>query len=201
MNSRATGWEEACSLTDLCGLNVAWLKGEVPDHPCQDAPPDEETTSILRPLIRLNRSGLFTDFSQPGGRYSEDSAQRASVSGFCEKGLALALASLTLSSDLIVLATPTWGCVRCQIPITVDVYHPFTWSGCFDEDTLDPFARALGSEAMAALRAAWYVIVVDPVWGRPRYLWQRIDKVLAGGPAPFDVRPSPDLRLGVDFFW
>jgi hypothetical protein len=89
-----------------------------------------------------------------------------------------------------------------QIPITIDDYHPFTWHGLFDPQyVFDSFAGTLHHEALRALRRAWYIIVIDPVWGRRRYLWQQIEEVMRQGAAPFDIRPSPNLALDVDFVY
>jgi hypothetical protein len=51
------------------------------------------------------------------------------------------------------------------------------------------------------LGGAWYIIVIDPVWGRQRYLWQQVEKVIRQGAGPFDIRPSPTLALDIDFVY
>src|SRR3712207_2297330 len=99
---------------------VQWLLGRVEGNPFQPAPPDEETLRIRAPLIRLNRAGFCTDFSQPAVKPNEGFAQRACVSGFCSEALAKTIATLTLSTDLIVLASPPGPYVQCQIPITIE---------------------------------------------------------------------------------
>jgi len=106
MKAEQLSWATAKSLVDLSELTAKWLLGHVEDHPCQHGPPDDETKKINQTLVRINRSGLMTDTSQPGKPFHGGNAQRACFSGFCEEGLAMAVASLTLSTNLIVLAFP-----------------------------------------------------------------------------------------------
>jgi hypothetical protein len=202
MKTNSLAWSEAKSLADLGEMTARWLLGLVPTHPCQEGPPDLETNKIRRSLIRLNRSGWVTDFSQPAEPHHDGCAQRACVSGFCEEGLAKTIATLMLRTELIALPFPPSGGGGYQIPITIDDYHPFTWHGSFDPQyAFDSFTEILPHEALHALRGAWYIIVIDPVWGRQRYLWQQVEKVIRQGAGPFDIRPSPTLALDIDFVY
>lgn len=201
MKKEPMNWTKAKSLSDLSELTAQWLLGLVVDHPCHFGPPDDETKKITQTLVRMNRSGLMTDTSQPGKPFHDGNAQRACFSGFCEEVLAMAVASLTLSTDLIVLVFPPDSGGGYQIPITLEDYHPFTWHGSYDEQVVEPFGQALGIRGINALRMAWYVVVIDPVWGRQRYIWQQVEKVINEGAAPFDTRPYPDHNLDVDFYY
>lgn len=202
MKTNSLTWSKARSLADLGEMTARWLLGRVPNHPCQEGPPALETNKIRPSLVRLNRSGWVTDFSQPAEPYQDGCAQRACVSGFCEEGLARTIATLMLRTELLALAFPPNGGGGYQIPITIDDYHPFTWLGLFDPQyAFDPFAETLHHDARRALQRAWYIIVIDPVWGRQRYLWQQVEKVMRHGAAPFDIRPSPNLGLDDDFVY
>src|SRR5215471_10091187 len=109
MKAHALVWSTARSLADVGELTARWLLGSVPHHPCQAGPPDVETNKIRRSLVRLNRAGWMTDFSQPAEPYHDGCAQRACVSGFCEEQLARTIATLMLSTGLLALAFPPTG--------------------------------------------------------------------------------------------
>jgi hypothetical protein len=184
MKTNSLTWSKARSLADLGEITARWLLGLVPNHPCQEGPPDLETNKIKRALIRLNRSGWVTDFSQPAEPHHNGCAQRACVSGFCDERLARTIATLMLCAELMALAFPPNGGGGYRIPITIDDYHPFIWHALFDPQyVFNSFAGTFHHEALRALRRAWYIIVIDPVWGRQRYLWQQIEKVMRQGAA------------------
>lgn len=143
----------------------------------------------------------MTDFSQPGEPYRDGNAQRARVSGFCEEEMARAIYTLTMSTNLIVHAFPPDSGGGHHIPITVEDHHPFAWHGSYDKEVVEPFGKALGPMGLSALREAWYVIVIDPTWGRQRYLWRHVEEVINEGGAPFDSRPSSELNLDMDFYY
>ena len=94
-------WRTARSLAELGELTALWLLGEVPTHPGQPDAPDEETMRIRDPLVRFNRAGFVTEFSQPGEKLKDGFAQRAAVAGFCPETAGRKLAALTLCSVLI----------------------------------------------------------------------------------------------------
>lgn len=195
-------WKNTRSLLDLCELTAAWLLGKIPDHISQMGSPDAETNKIRKYLICFNHAGFMTDFSQPGEPLRDGNAQRACLSGYCDENLAKTVTSLTLFTDLIVHAFPPGAGGGYQIPITIGDYHPFTWHGSYDPGTeLPAYIGLLHREAITALQNAWYLIIIDPTWGRQRYLWMQVEKVMRHGTGPFDTRPSPDLSLGVDFIY
>lgn len=195
-------WSAAQSLSDLGELTTLWILGRIQSHPLsQDAPPDDETMKIRAALVRLNRQGFVTDFSQPGEKLKNGFAQRAAVSGFCPETIAKKLASTTLCSDLIALAYPPGASGGCRIPITLDDYHPFTWLGSSGfEDNRAPF-EGLNRKALESLRQSWYVVLVDPRWGRRKYLWREALSALGTGVGPFQPSPSPSLELETDFVY
>lgn len=200
--SKAKNWRTARSLADMGELTVLWLLGQLP-HPGGYESPDEETMRIQDALVRLNRGGFVTEFSQPGEKLKNGFAQRAAVSGFCSEAVARKLAALTLCSDLIVIAYPPNELVRqlwgYMIPITVEDYHPFTWSGRYGDPRES--MRGLSRQALKILRDSWYVVMIDPRWGREKYLWQKALRALQCGTEPFQSSPSPDLPLDTDFVY
>ncbi|MEI8133076.1 MAG: hypothetical protein WCG34_11635 [Leptolinea sp.] len=190
-------WSNAKSLSDLGELTSRWLTGEISTCPSQSAPPDCETGKIVKYLIAINKLGFVTDFSQPAGKFDNGYAQRACVSGFCSESHALAVAGLTLSTNLIVHAFPPNQSGGYQIPITIVDYHPFTWHGLHSPE--DCYEMVVNPDAINELLRSWYLIVIDPNWGRQQFLWTHTLKAMGEDNCLFDSRPSPDLNLDVDF--
>ena len=52
-------------------------------------------------------------------------------------------------------------------------------------------------EALASLRSAWKVVVIDPEWGRADYLWDHLVPLLTNSenPKAYSITPSQDLDL------
>lgn len=171
-----TLWQSARTLEDLGDLTAQWLEGAITHLPGYLAPgPDEETTPLVHYLAEANRNGYVTDFSQPGTTYPDGDVQRAAVAGFCTEELAERIAAAVLRTDLVVISTPPGWDNPARIPVTIDGGAAFTWVGsnppgiAIDHTYGDDCPDALG-----ALRAAWYVTVFDPVWGREALLWERL---------------------------
>lgn len=85
------------------------------------SPPDSETLPLTPYLSAMNRLGYITEFSQPGIA----NAQRASVTGFCEKAQAECLASLSLDGDLVVVSEYPGVEATYELPITQDERRTF----------------------------------------------------------------------------
>ena len=174
-------WSNATSLTDLGLLTSAWLQGNGVPHPCGGNGPDPETADILSDLVLLNRRGLVTNHSQPARKINDTgTGQRAEVEGFTDERLARAIASLTLSTDLMVfLYEPgeTAETAEYQVPITTGDFQPCTFCGVLCPEEVEYFS----APARAVLQEAWYVVVVDPKWGRSRYLWRHLKRVSRAG--------------------
>jgi hypothetical protein len=198
-------WERAQTLDDLAELTAQWVEGPCGFHPCYGADTvDPETWPLRATLAGFNRRGFLTTGSQPGQALDADGySQRAFVDGYAREGVARRLAALTLHTDLLVLAFrpgEVWG---YQIPVTVDGFRPYTWSGgCWGAEDLEHFARDCSAQAMQALAGAWAVIVIDPQWGRTAYLWDHVAAALndpRGGATRYSVTPTHALELGTDF--
>jgi hypothetical protein len=198
-------WRRAQTLQELGELTARWLEGDLKYNPFDSDEPYQETQHLIPTLAEFNRKGFVTTFSQPGIPLVEGSGQRAAVDGFCEETVALRLAALTLFTDLLVLALPPGVDRGCQIPVTVDEYHPFTWVGVppwqevWSED--GGYTDVYSDEAMQAIRAAWYVLIIDPCWGRDDLLWEHVKSVLNSPEtlSSFSAEPSPQHGLDVGF--
>lgn len=200
MAQRAVSWPDARTLEDLGELTARWLEGVEPHHPNYGAGPDTETTALVPELAALNRAGFVTDFSQPAEPLVDGFSQRAAISGFCTEAVARRIAALGLSTDLIVIAFPPGGEGGHYIPITISDYRPFTWAGRHGFDELEHLAEAC-PQVVEDLRKAWRIDVLDPQWGRDRYLWDHLDDaVIRNTSSRFDTHPAND-SLGVDFVW
>jgi hypothetical protein len=198
-------WKNAKTLDDLGELMARWIEGALEHRPAYyGSEPDEETAPLRDTLAAYNRKGLLTTNSQPGMPIDDEGCgQRAWVEGYAKEARARRLGALGLWTDLLVFLFPpgnyTWG---YQIPITVEEYHPFTWTGHHGgHEELEPFAEDLSHEALDALARAWKVVLIDPRWGRKSYLWEHVSAVLEGkqdADKRFSVTPAhPDL--GTDF--
>lgn len=74
-------WYNATTLEELGELTAQWVTGELDNHPGVHGGPEAETADIAPVLAQLNRHGLVTYQSQPGGA-GDGWRQRAAVSGF-----------------------------------------------------------------------------------------------------------------------
>lgn len=89
-----------------------------------------------------------------------------------------------------------------SIPITIEEFHPFTWCGPVYGDLLSSFEDILSKDAISALSESWYVVAIDPQWGRKEYLWKTIVERLDNGPEEnYSSEPYPGHELDVDFVY
>jgi hypothetical protein len=195
-------WADVRTLEDLGEMTARWLEGVEPYHPsCGDGGPDDETAVLVPDLTALNRAGFVTEFSQPAEPLVDGYTQRAAVSGFCREDVARRVAALGLATDLIVIAFPPGTEGGHYIPITITDYRPYTWAGRYGSGELAHLAEACAEEIVDELRRVWRIDVLDPQWGRDRYLWDHLSAaVIRKIPSAFDTRPAND-DLSVDFVW
>ena len=181
-------WTSAQTLRDVADATIAWLRGELRDTPWYAGAPCSETHEITRELIALNRAGVVTCFSQPARSLDErGAAQRAALAGHCsQRDVVLRVQALGLCSDLIVLIVPYGDAIGYQIPITIQAHRACTWLGFHAPEEDDVRMKAVGRGARRELRRSVWIAVIDPMWGRRDYLWQRLLGALAHGDFPFD---------------
>lgn len=183
-------WQNAQTLEALCELNARYIEGEVDFSPTYGGPLDEESGPLIPYLAALNRSGFFTITSQPG----EDdghSKQRALVDGFASEETAQRIERLSLVSDLYILTSPPGRYNGCTMPITTDLFRPYSWAGAVHlEDETGLFLEIPHIEkycgSVQGLREAWYVCVIDLCWGRKDYLWRILTDELCVTLEPHD---------------
>lgn len=156
-------------------LMARWLEGSITYQPAYLGPYSEpETLPLVPALAAFNRAGFVTAGSQPG--YTEDGyAQRASVDAFCDPEIAARVERCLLGTDLVVLADPPGALHETKIPVSRLDGEAVTWAGgglTFQE--IGDFYAECHPEGVAALRTAWWVVVIDPVWGRRDELWPHL---------------------------
>ena len=202
-------WISAQTFQDVCELTAWWVErgGYMPGY-CANEEVDDETKPIVADLARLNRAGFLTTCSQPGVEQG-DYARRAFVEGIALEPTARTLSRLTLCTDLLVLAAPPECEVHSQIPVTReeqdDVVYPFSWCGALGPWDQQGFIEACCPTAAADVQRTWAVQVIDPQWGRERYLWENVLPALRPEGIPsllwrrLSERPHPDLALDHDF--
>lgn len=175
MTTHAHLWQSARDLLDLGELTAQWLEGRIDYLPAYGGGPDPETADLVPALATANRAGFVTHFSQPGVPITEGCGQRAAVGGFCGEALANRIQTVVLGTDLVALVTSPGQANMIQIPITLDCGEAFTWlGGQLDEENLEFFYSEDCPKALDALKAAWQVEMLDPVWGRDDLLWGRL---------------------------
>lgn len=198
MKSRRShsSWRDATTLDDLSAGVVAWLTGSVRRTPTYLGRPEPETALIRDRLITINQvAGVLTDSSQPGllGEWRTRRghvhrwSQRAYLAGYAD---ATAVGDLTLglylareAGELLLFTRPPhqgpyagtdYG--NEPVPVTADADGtPHTWVGHWAP------ARditAFWGRGAPALLGAWQFAVVDPEWGRPDLLWDRVSAAL-----------------------
>ncbi len=112
-------WSQPLDLAELGELTAQWLEGSASSPWYGGSPPDSETAPLVPFLAAMNRRGYVTDWSQPG-TLSDAWAQRATVTGYCAEAQAECLASLSLGTDLVVIAHYPGVDASYQLPITRD---------------------------------------------------------------------------------
>lgn len=197
----ASIWKTAKTFEDLCELSAQWLEGKFENSLTYEGGPDPETEPLIPFLVRMNRSGFYTTFSQPGEGSSESgNAQRATLHCHTGEELARRLYSLGLETELLVLAYPPGYDSDVQVPITVDGFQPFTWHGMTDgQSEREEYRNQLTKDAYHSLLTSWQVVLIDPTWGRKEYLWDRLTEVLDGKETRFSSYPCEELELETDF--
>lgn len=170
-------WEDAVTFQDLVTVNIRFVQGELLRSPTYGGPVGSETGEIVEALVILNQRGLLTTGSQPAvsdGHYQ----QRAWVEGFASEEVAQRLDEKQLCSDIIVRTFGPWDeCFCPQIPITQRDGSARTWAGSgagSSDEKLEIWSVTCRPEAIAALRTSWYVVAIDPSWGRKEYLWRTL---------------------------
>ena len=177
-----TPWSEVRTFEELCAVNIRFLRGELPESPGHGGPPDPETSEIQDALIELNRRGFLTTESQPGTIFSPHAKQRAYVTGLAKAPVAADIAARELYSDLIVLrfqpvadalAASETECSTFRITATVDEGCIYGALGLPEWDDLARFME-ICPHIRTELIPLWSIQILDPQWGRKKYLWDTL---------------------------
>jgi hypothetical protein len=182
MDTDRAPWAQPLDLAELGELTALWLEGAIWGPWNGDEAPDEETTGLVRALASMNRSGYVTDFSQPG-ELERDWAQRAAVTGYCDRPRADCLAAVSLRSELIVAVEHPGADADFELPITQQDGRGLTrlcGRGIFAEP--DHLWEGCHPLTWARLAASHYAAICDPRWGRDDLLWPSIVAALSREP-------------------
>ncbi len=183
-------WREARSLNALAEVVASWLEGRIWFSPWFYGPLDEETLPLAPLLARLNRrAGFVTVDSAPGSR-GDGWAQRAYLSGFCDRSFARKIKAATASTRLVAVV---WPPLRAPGPVRAAARA--REAARFRRAGTPPFPPAFGfegwipaavagdllsGEVLDALSRAARVTVFDQLHDRNDLLWQVLDRVVAG---------------------
>jgi hypothetical protein len=140
------------------------------------------TLDDLCELTAANRAGFLTDGSQPGrggvlqsGPLTREGCQRAAVSGYAAADVLARLRSAAVGTGLIFeahLAARRRTSYRHAVVVTLDAGKPFTWFGAtLSRSDLSFEYETCHKDARNAVREAWQVTIIDPVYGRNDVLW------------------------------
>lgn len=182
-------WQQAGSVSRLREVTARFVEGRLRAHPAYLAGGvSAETEPLVDVLAAINRGGLLTHTSQPGG--AGEFVQRAWAHGFATEAVVDVLTAASLDTDLLVLALPPRVLDGARVCVTRSGRRECTWAGAFD----DPVAvYGTGSRELALqLARLWCVDVIDPVWGRDDLLWSTIRAALADRPVRrLFLEPAP----------
>ncbi|MBL8776737.1 MAG: hypothetical protein JNK12_12415 [Acidimicrobiales bacterium] len=161
-------WAAARSLADVGELTARWLEGRILAHPgCWLSGPDDETGALAPVLAACNRAGFVTTNSQPGGP-----GQRPYLTGLAPAEIAERVWAALLPTRLVVLTYPP-GAEGGFPRIPVHLSHGTNGGGLGGphQSPAGVFDGCVGDEALAELRQAWTVEIIDPQWGDDDLLW------------------------------
>jgi hypothetical protein len=170
-------WRDAHTLAAVGELTARWLQGAITYQAAYFGPsPDAETRDLVGVLAAANRAGYVTDFSQPGVPLAGGRGQRASVSGYCAEEAMARLSVISLPTDLVVITFPPGTESGGQVAVSLADGRECTWLGlpAGPADIDHDYGGDLSPAGLLALRNAWQVHLIDPVWGRDDLLWDTL---------------------------
>lgn len=171
MTVTTTAWNSVTNYPELARTMVRFLKGELDRSPIHTAPLDPESSSITADLVALTRHGLITHGSQPG-LITKDLQQRACVDLLvCDEMVAAELVVALGHTELVVLVALPGVELRQDLPMTRWDGRFVTWAGRIGEGERPFWYCHLNHEVCPTVASMCFVQVLDPQWGRDRYLW------------------------------
>jgi hypothetical protein len=173
-------WLQAGSVSRLRELTARFIEGTLhaqPNYLAGAVAP--ETEGLVGVLAAINRAGLLTDGSQPGGSVN-GFEQRAWVSDYATDRVVDSVLAGTLSTDVMVLALPPGITEGPRVCVTRAGARECTWAGAFEDPRS---AYGTGSRSLdAQLARLWCVDIIDPEWGREDLLWATVHAALTARP-------------------
>ena len=191
-------------MAELLALTRAFILGELTVFPgWGSAETDEESDEFEEALLDANTCGVLSVASQPGAPFGPGFdgrvvGGRAFVGGFCEEVVARCLVKAAeVSGILAAVERPGTASRWSPIPAALQGGEPYLILGPGARAAeLEIFEGAIGTSALADLREASFLWLVDPVWGRrsrlPDVLRRASGLCLAGsadGANPVQGRP------------
>lgn len=137
-------WASARDLADLGELTALWCTGDIGETPGHCGGPDAETRPYLRILAAANRRGFVTENSQAAGP-----SWGAEVCGWARPSTLNRLSD-TIGSSRLIVSPLSRGTVR---------------------EIAGWYRRYCHRDAVASLKAARFVLIVDPAANRNDLLW------------------------------
>lgn len=167
-------WLDVASFADLSRTMVRFLEGKLPSSPNHYWGLDPESSTIMADLAALTRRGLVTHNSQPA-LITPESRQRACVDLLtADADTALRLVVALGHSELVVLTAVDDLAISQDLPMTWWDGRFTTWAGRLGGGERAFWHAACGPAAYDALAKMCFVQVLDPHWGRERYMWEQL---------------------------
>lgn len=164
-------WAGTSSFGELLALTARFLGGEPIGFPgWATAESDEESDDMQPTLLAANRAGLLSVASQPGEPFGPGHdgltwGGRAFIGGFAQAGQAANIQAQAERAGLWAKDGDKEG--PFDIPAGLRDGIPYLLLGSDAKShELELFRDRVGPEALAAVEAATFLWVIDPVWGR-----------------------------------
>lgn len=170
-------WKEARTLADLGELTARWLEGAITYQPGYFGGPSPETGPLIPYLAAYNRAGLFTTCSQPGTE-SLTGAQRAWVCAFCTETALDAIVTRAARSGLITMCAAPGEDSPLELEVTHHGGMATTYAVPMTAEDIDAYYADDCPGALDAIKTAWRIDIIDPVWGRNDVLWNCLAEAL-----------------------
>ncbi len=156
-----------------------FLQNKIDACPTHGAPLDPESIGILQQLLAINAAQVVSVDSQPG-LLEKEFKQRAYLDCLMEEETYQRLSKKLLETEFMVFANPYAYSDRILNQIPVTLYHGIPCTSlpigsCNDmEFILENTPRELHEGILCDL---WQVRILDPVWGRPTKLFDRVASI------------------------
>lgn len=176
-------WFDAESLDDLTSKQMDWAQEEN-QLMTVDGPQPVNIFRAPEPdvISSIAASGILIDTILEGRPYPDDSEstplQRSYVYGFCDKKTLDALTEGLRYEPWVVLHGKASEACNAQVSVA-QIYDRATGVGHTPEDAM--LYRTTYRKLRDDLRGAWWVCVIDPVWGRAdSRFWESISEAARG---------------------